>query len=195
MFRNLMLVALAVIAVSASAQTDQWQIDKVHSTVGFSVRHMVVAKTTGEFNEFDGSLGFDGQNLAAGTVEVNVQMASVDTDDAKRDEHLRGADFFDVANFPTMIFKSKKVIPGKDGAFQLVGDLTIRGTTKEVTFDCEFHGVINDPWGNTRAGFSAGTKINRQDFKVSWSKALDTGGVVVGDEVTVQLELEWVKAA
>ena len=195
MRRRLLSVAVLVALMGVSAQADQWHIDKVHSTVGFSVRHMVVSKVIGRFRDFTGSLNFDGKNVAAGTAEMTVQMTSIDTDEPKRDDHLRSADFFDVANFPTMTFKSKKVIPGKDGAFQLVGDLTLRGITKEVTFDCEFNGVVSDPWGGTRAGFSAQTKINRQDFKVSWNQTLDAGGVVVGDEVTVMLDLEWVKGA
>jgi polyisoprenoid-binding protein YceI len=142
-------------------------------------------------------------SVSAGAAEWNIdaphssviQVASIDTDDKKRDDHLRGADFFDVEKFPAMTFKSKKVIPGEDGKFQLLGDLTIKGITKEVTFDVEFNGAIKDPWGGTRAGFSAGTSINRQDFGISWNKALDTGGLMVGNTVNITMEVELVKAS
>jgi len=188
------LLALSLLLATTMVQAETWNVDKAHSSIGFSVRHLVVSKTTGGFGEFEGSVEFDGQDLAAGSVFLTVQMASVDTDDEKRDEHLRGVDFFNTEKHPTMSLKSKKVIPGKDGSFQLIGDLTIKGITKEVTFDAEFNGIANDPWGSTRAGFSAETTINRQDFGVSWSKALDGGGLIVGNEVKIQIELEVIKA-
>jgi len=167
-----------------------WELDKSHSSVGFSVSHLVIANVKGSFGEFSGTFDFDAEKLESGMVEMTVQVASVDTDDAKRDDHLRSADFFDSETFPTMMFKSKKVhdVSGKN--FKITGDLTIRDISKEVTFDCVFNGVVDDPWGNTKAGFSAETKINRQDFNVKWNKSLDAGGVVVGDEVKITLELE-----
>ncbi len=186
------VVLMLVLAVSVPAAT--WKLDKAHSSIGFSVRHMVISKTTGTFGEFDGAIEFDGKNVMTGSVEVTAQMASVDTDDTKRDDHLRSPDFFDVEKYPTMTFKSTKVkSTGKD-SFELTGMLTIKGISREVTFDCEFNGTMSDPMGNTRAGFSAETEIDRQDFNVSFSKVLDGGGLVVGDMVKLMLELEVIKS-
>jgi polyisoprenoid-binding protein YceI len=195
MFKYLFSFLALVLMLSVSAGAAEWNIDAPHSSVGFSVRHLVVSKTTGHFTAFSGTVNFDGQNVAGGSAEWSIQVASIDTDDKKRDDHLRGADFFDVEKFPAMTFKSKKVIPGEDRKFQLLGDLTIKGITKEVTFDVEFNGAIKDPWGGTRAGFSAGTSINRQDFGISWNKALDTGGLMVGNTVNITMEVELVKAS
>ncbi|MDF1545804.1 MAG: YceI family protein [bacterium] len=192
--RIVLLMAVVLVAGLVSANAATWNVDQTHSSVGFKVRHLVVSKTSGVFTDFAGSVEFDGENLAAGSAELTVQVTSVDTDDEKRDNHLRSADFFDVENHPTMSFKSTKVVPGTGSEFQLVGDLTMKGITKEVTFDCDFNGVMDDPWGNKRAGFSAKTKIDRQDFDVSFSKALETGGLVVGNEVEIMLELELVSA-
>jgi polyisoprenoid-binding protein YceI len=125
---------------------------------------------------------------------LTVQIASIDTDNENRDKHLRSPDFFDAAKFPTMTFKTSKVVKGEGNKFQLVGDLTIKDVTKQVTFDCEFHGTVVDPQGGTRAGFSAEATINRQDFNIKWSNVLETGGLVVSDDVTIDLEIEAVKA-
>jgi len=189
------IVAAAVLAVilSASARAEIWEIDKVHSSVGFSVRHLVIAKTTGNFTEFTGTVDFDGHDLSRGSVEFTVEMASINTDNAKRDDHLRSADFLDAEKFPTMSFTSKKVIQGKGQEFRLVGDLTIHGISREVAFDCVFFGTITGPMGKTRAGFSAETTINRQDFDVKWSKTFEGGGLVVGNDIKIALEIEVIK--
>jgi len=194
MCRKLFTATALILILALSAPAATWNVDKVHSSVGFSVRHMVIAKVKGQFGEFEGAVQFDGGNVETGSVEVAVQMASVDTDDEKRDGHLTGPDFFDVEKYPTMSFKSKKVMDKGKGRFQLTGMLNIRDVIKEVTFDCEFNGTLNDPSGNVRAGFSAETEINRQDFNVNWSKTLDGGGLVVGDMVTVMIELELIKS-
>ena len=190
MHRILTMVLGLFLLLSSVVSGASWEIDKSHSSVGFSVSHLVISNVKGSFGDFAATIAFDADKLEAGKVEMTVQVASIDTDDAKRDDHLRSADFFDVENFPVMKFKSSRVhdIAGKE--FKLTGDLTIRDVTKEVTFDCAFNGVIDDPWGNTKAGFSAFVVINRQDFNVKWNKALDAGGVVVGDEVKISLELE-----
>ena len=188
------ILTMLLLAFAGLAKAETWNIDLPHSSVGFSVRHMVVTKTHGKFNDFTGLINFDGKNPEKGSVELTVQIASIDTDNKKRDDHLRSADFFDVEKFPTMTFKSKKVIKGEGNKFKLIGDLTIKGITKEITFDCEFNGIVSDPMGNTRAGFSAHAKINRQDFKITWSKSLDAGGLVVGNQVTINLEIEVIKA-
>jgi len=184
---SIFMLAFMFLALSASAQ--KWEVEKVHSSVGFSVKHLVISKVKGNFKDFSGTINFDGKNWDKASAEMTVMMGSVDTDDEKRDAHLKSADFFDTETFPEMSFKSKKVIKGEGDAFKLVGDLTIRGVTKEVTFDCEFNGVA-DFMGTTKAGFSAKAKINRQDYGVNWNKTLDTGGVVVGNEVEIYLELE-----
>jgi len=193
MRKGIVTAASLLLVLASSARAEKWELDVAHSSVGFSVRHMVVTKTHGKFNDFTGYIDFDGKNVEKGSVEITAQIASIDTDNKKRDDHLRSPEFFDAEKFPTMTFKSKKVIKGSGSEFKLEGDLTIKDVTKEVTFDCEFNGVINDPMGNTRAGFSAVAKINRQDFNVKWSKKLDAGGLVVGDEVKINLEIEAVK--
>jgi polyisoprenoid-binding protein YceI len=172
-------------------QAEDWKVDKVHSWVGFEVSHLVVSKTKGRFTDFEGEVKFDGKDLTKGTVNFTVQTASINTEDEKRDAHLKSPDFFDAEKFPTMTFVSKKVVVEDDDEFKLVGDLTIRGVTKEVTFECEFRGSIDTPWGFKKAGFSAETTIDRQEFDVSWSQSLDAGGLVVGNDVELILELEF----
>lgn len=194
MFRKFAVIALALMLTAGMTQAATWSFDKAHSSVGFSVRHMVISKTIGNFDDFEGVMEFDGENVASGTVELTVQMASIDTDDEKRDGHLKTGDFFDVEKYPTMTFKSTKIVNVKGSSFQMVGILTLKGVSKEVTFDCEFNGTLVDPWGNTRAGFSAETEINRQDFNVSFSKILDNGGLMVSDMVTINLEMEAIQA-
>ena len=183
------LVAGLIFAATA-VQAETWNIDPVHSSVGFTVRHLVVSKVRGNFTDFSGSIEWDGKNPAAGTVQFVIQSASITTDNEKRDGHLKSPDFFAVDSFPTLAFTSKKITPGEGDTFKLAGDLTIRGVTKEVTFDCTFNGTQQTPWGFTAAAFSATTTINRHDFRVSWSKALDGGGLVVGNDVKIEIELE-----
>jgi len=177
-----------------SVQAAEWNLDQVHSAVEFSVRHLAISKIKGKFKEFEAKMVFDGKAVETGSVEFTIQVASLDSDNEKRDNHLKSSDFFAAEENPTITFKSKKVSAVKDGKFQITGDMTMRGVTKEVTFDCELLGVIDDPWGGTRAGFSAETTINRQDFGVSWNKTLDTGGFLVGNDVKLTLELEFIEA-
>jgi polyisoprenoid-binding protein YceI len=188
--KRITVIILALSVSTAAINAAQWEIDKAHSSISFSVRHLVISNVKGNFGDYSGSIQFDVDKLESGMVDMTVQVTSIDTDEAKRDDHLRSADFFDVKNFPVMKFKSKAVHDITGENFKLTGDLTIRDITREVTFDCDFRGVVNDPWGNTKAGFSATAKINRQDFDVKWNQTLDAGGVVVGDEVTIAIELE-----
>ena len=187
-----LLTAVALFAFAASTQAASWKIDKTHSSAGFAVKHLMVSKVRGSFGDFEGTLNFDPKNVSGGSVEFSIKVASIDTDNEKRDNHLKSPDFFDVENYPTMTFKSKKVVPGDEGEFKIVGDLTIKETTKEVTFDVEFNGMI-DFMKTTRAGFSATAKINRQDFGVSFSKVIETGGLVVDDMVKIIFEIEAVQ--
>jgi polyisoprenoid-binding protein YceI len=165
-----------------------WTVDNSHSTVGFVARHVVVAKTRGKFTDYSGTITV-AENLVDSKVEATVQLASVQTGDEKRDEHLRSADFFDVANHPTMTFVSTSITPDGDD-YKLAGDLTIRGVTKPVEFELEFEGVAGDPWGGTRAGFNATTEINRKDWGLEWNVALETGGFLVSDKIKIELEIE-----
>jgi polyisoprenoid-binding protein YceI len=170
-----------------------WVIDPSHSEVAFSVRHMMLTKARGRFDRFSGTVEFDEQNPANSTVNVTIEADSIDTKDEKRDGHLKSPDFFDVANFPHLTFVSKKVEAVDDTHGKIIGDLTIRGVTNEVVLDTEYNGQSKAPWGTTSAGFSATTKISRADYGLTWNVGLETGGVLVGDEVTVAIEIEIVK--
>jgi polyisoprenoid-binding protein YceI len=172
-----------------------WNIDTAHSAIHFSVRHMVVSKTRGRFTKFGGQLEFDPDNPEAAKVQVTIEPASVDTADSQRDGHLRSADFFDVEKFPTASFKSTRVEDLGGDKYRISGDLTIRGVTKPLSFDATFEGSGKDPWGGERAGFSGGTTIDRRQCGLEWNKALETGGVLVGEKVELSLEVEAVKQA
>lgn len=171
-----------------------WNIDTTHSTVGFTVRHLVITKVHGAFSSWQGALQIDDQDLSKSSVRVEIDLASVDTKEAKRDAHLRSADFFDVEHHPKMTFVSKKVVVEDGNVEQVIGDLTIRGTTHEVTLKVEESGRAKDPWGGERIAFSARTRINRADFGLTWNMALEAGGLLVGDKVDIQLDLEAVLA-
>jgi len=185
-------VLLAVVLMAATAHAAEWELDKAHSSCEFKVSHMVISNVTGKFTDFDAVVQFDGANPATGSVEATIAVSSINTANDKRDAHLKSPDFFDADTYPAITFKSTKVIPGEGKEFKLVGDLTMRGVTKEVTFDCVFNGTV-DAMGTTKAGFSAVAKVNRQDFGVNWSKTLDNGGLVAGDEISITLELEFNK--
>ena len=193
MLKRLALLTLVFGLVTGVTRAATWQMDPVHSNVGFKVSHMVISKVSGKFDDFQGTIEFEKGQLADASAVVTVKMASIDTDNEKRDDHLRSADFFDVEKFPTMKFVSTKVIPGEGNKFQLVGELTIKDVTREVTFDAEFNGVATGFGGERRAGFSAETTINRQDFNVEWSKTLDTGGLVVSDNVDLEIDVQLVE--
>lgn len=170
-----------------------WTIDASHSRVGFVARHLMIAKTRGHFTGFSGTITVPEDRLASSVV-ATVDVATVTTDDANRDGHLKGADFFDVENNPTWELRSTGV-KADGGDYVLLADLTIRGTTRPIEFELEFEGVTQDPWGNTKAGFTATADISRKDFGLEWNVALETGGVLVGDKVKIELEIEAAKAA
>ena len=169
-----------------------WNIDPTHSTVGFVARHLVISKVRGSFRSFSGAIIISDQQLDS-SVSVSIDMGSVDTADESRDGHIKGEDFFDVAKFPTMTFTSTKVTQeGED--FEIAGDLTIKGVTRAVILELEFNGVSKDPWGGTRAGFSAETEINRKDFGLEWNVVMETGGVLVGEKIKIELDIQAVQA-
>jgi len=184
------LAAIASLgAFGISAQATEYTVDGSHSHVGFTVRHLI-SKLPGRFKDIDGKFTFDPADPKKMTGKFTVKTASVNTENEKRDDHLRNSDFFDSKKFPSMSFEAKKLVAKGKNKFALEGDLTIKETTKPVTFDMEYSGSAKDPWGNTRAGFAAVTKINRKDYGITWNKSLDAGGVLVGDEVEIALNVE-----
>lgn len=171
-----------------------WNFDTSHSQLGFSVRHMVIAKVRGTFGKWSGTVSYDENDPQKSSVEVNVDVASIDTKEEKRDAHLRSGDFFDAEHHPTMTFKSREATKGGSG-WILTGDLTIRGVTKPVKLDVEALGTGKDPWGNTKAAFTVKTTINRHDFGLNWNAALEAGGVLVGEKVEIEGDIQLVKTA
>lgn len=190
--RGLWSAVLSVLGLCAASAADSYEIDAAHTTVGFSVAHLVISDVHGKFKTFSGTILVDEQDPAKSSVDVRIEVGSIDTADEKRDEHLRGPDFFDAKKHPQITFKSEKI--AKDGkGFVATGTLTLKGVAKTVSIPFAAAGPIVDPWGKTRRGFKGSLKLNRQDFGVSWSKTLDGGGLMVGDEVTVDLSVEAVK--
>jgi polyisoprenoid-binding protein YceI len=172
-----------------------WNIDPAHTTAEFKVKHMMIANVKGQFSKVSGVLTFDESDLKNSRVEATIDAASIETREGQRDAHLKSADFFDVEKFPTLRFKSTGISIVRDGELSVEGDLTIHGVTRKVRFSVEGPTPpTKDPWGNTRIAVSAVTKINRKDFGLTWNAALETGGILVGEEVTITLEAEFVKA-
>jgi len=181
-----------IVPVMAHAAT--WEIDPAHASIEFRVRHLMVTWVKGTFPDVAGTVDIDETDLTKSQVNVTLGTASIDTNNAKRDEHLRSGDFFDSASYPAMTFVSKKIVAEGGLLRQVIGDLTIRGTTREVTLSVgELTPAVKDPWGNTRRGATATAEINRKDFGLTWNKAMETGGVVVGDEVKITLDVELIK--
>ena len=174
--------------------TQTWKFDLSHSSVNFHVRHLMVSKVHGRFTKWDGVLELDAENPANSRLEVTIDAASVDTQEPKRDDHLRSADFFETEKYPHLTFKSTKVEKHGDD-YKLTGDLTIRGITRSVTLDVEGGEVVKDPWGGIRTGYSAKTTISRKDYGLTWNVALESGGIVVGDKVEITLEIEAISQA
>jgi len=176
-------------------KTATWNIDPVHSNALFKVKHMMISNVRGEFTDIKGSLLFDPENFENSRVEAEIDAASINTKDPQRDTHLKSADFFDVEKFPTLSFRTSKVSKSGDGELVVAGPLTIHGITRDVVFKVEGPSEpTKDPWGNTRIGLSATTRINRKDFGLTWNAALETGGILVGDEVTITLDVQFIKA-
>lgn len=175
--------------------TTTWNIDPAHTVAEFKVKHMMISNVKGQFANVTGVLTLDESDPTNSHAEASIEAASIETRDAQRDTHLKSADFFDVENFPTLSFKSSRIHLVRNGELGVEGDLTIRGVTRKVLFSVEGPTPpAKDPWGNTRVAVSATTKINRKDFGLTWNAALETGGILVGDEVTITLDVEFVKA-
>ena len=173
----------------------KWTLDPTHSELVFKVRHMMITNVKGEFRKFDGSILTDGPDFTKSSIDVNIDATSIFTNEDKRDGHLKSADFFDVESYPTLSFLGKSFKKAGEDEYKLKGILTIKDVSKEVELDVEFGGINKDPWGNEKAGFSLQGKINRKDFGLNWNAALETGGVLVSEEVKISAEVQFVKQA
>ncbi len=170
-----------------------WNLDLSHSEINFAVKHMMISTVRGKFNKFSGTIDFNEADPASSSIDVSIDVASIDTKDEKRDGHLKSGDFFDVEKFPAITFKSTKVEKLSANSAKVTGDLTIRGVSRPVVLDVDYAGQAKSPWGTTSAGFSASTKVNRKDWGLTWNVALETGGVLVGDDISIAIEAELVK--
>lgn len=171
----------------------EWKIDPAHSHIQFSVRHMMISSVRGEFEEFDGEVNFDQDDPESSTLNIRIDANSINTRENDRDNHLRSPDFLNAEEYPVLTFESKRVQQTGENEGRVVGDLTIRDVTNEVVLDVIFQGLAKSPWGATSAGFSASTKINRKDWGLTWNQALETGGVLVGDKIKIDIEVELVR--
>lgn len=195
-FVSVLLIAGALAFSGSSesrAEVVEYVIDPDHSQVIFKVKHMGISTVTGRFDLFEGTYAFDEENLDNSKVDTVITASSINTNKKKRDDHLKSPDFLDIEKNPTITFKSKEVKKGQGEDFTIVGDLTINGVRKEVELDAEYGGSATDPWGNERTAFTAETTIDRKDYGITWNKTLDAGGVVVGDDVKIILEVEGIK--
>lgn len=187
-------VAVLFLAIPASLPADTWELDPAHTGVHFKVRHLMVSNVRGDFEKFGGKIVYDEQDVSKSSADITIDAASINTRVAKRDEHLKSPDFLDAAKHPFLTFQSKAVEKTGDGRLRMIGDLTIRGVTREVALDIEGPTPpIKDLQGMTRVGGTASAKINRKDFGLTWNKAIETGGVVVGDEVEITIDVEIMK--
>jgi polyisoprenoid-binding protein YceI len=183
------LAMLTVIPAAAHADTTEWTLDTSHSHFGFSVPHMVISSVSGRFKQASGKFNLDEANLTKSQAELTLKVDSLDTDDAKRDEHLRSPEFFDAKKFPNITFKSTKIAKAGNG-YKVTGDLTIRDVTKPVTLDATISNAVKNPWGKLVRAVKASTKIKRGDYGLKWNKTLETGGVLIGEDVTLDLQFE-----
>lgn len=172
-----------------------WKIDPTHSRVEFSVRHMMISNVRGQFEKFDGTVDFDPNDLSTLQMDVSIDTSSINTREGQRDGHLRSPDFLDADTFPAITFKSTSSEPAGDNRAKVHGDLTIHGVSRPVTLDTEFAGVMTSPWGTTSAGFSAHAKINRKDWGLEWNQVLEAGGLLVGEDVKIDIETELLQEA
>ena len=186
------IICLMLASTMVSAQTT-WRIDKAHSKISFSVDHMVITEVTGQFREYEGTVVSNGDDFTDADISVTIQAASIDTDQENRDADLRSDNFFDVARYPTLQFRSSSMTRQSDGRYKLTGDLTIHGVTRTITLDVTYGGQVEDPWSNTRAGFKLTGSLDRRDFGLTYSAALETGGLVVGEEIRIVATVELIR--
>ncbi len=175
---------------------EKWVIDPSHTDIGFKIKHLMISNIKGKFNDYDASIYTTGDDFMTAEVDCWIDVASVDTNDAERDKHLKSADFFDVEKFPQISFiKNTVENVDADGSYELWGDLTIKGIAKRIKLDVEFGGIVKDPWGNEKAVFTVNGKVNRKDWGLNWNAALDTGGILVGEEVRISCEIQLMRSA
>lgn len=192
--RKLGITLFALIFLTTTyAQTTNWGFDNSHSNVRFSVSHMVISEVEGNFGSFDGSVSTTKDNFSDATIKFNITVKSIDTDDESRDEHLRNADFFDVEKYPTMKFESTSIKKSVDNNLLVTGDFTMHGVTKEITMNAKYGGTIVDPWGNTKAGFKVTGKIDRTNWGLVYNSTMDTGGLMIGNEIEIVCNFELIK--
>ncbi|MBL7801149.1 MAG: YceI family protein [Chitinophagales bacterium] len=184
------ITSVALVASMAMANAQTWQLDKSHSSVKFSVTHMMVSETEGNFKSFTANVTAQKEDFSDLSADFTIQVKSINTDDEKRDGHLASPDFFDAEKYPTITFKSTSFKKVGEKSYKLAGEITMHGVTKPVTFDVKYNGTAKDPYGNTKAGFRASTIVKRSDFNISWNKVLDTGGFALSDEVQVFVNIE-----
>ena len=189
----IIIAATLILTVSLTFAQTTWDFDKSHSKIGFSVTHLVITDVEGNFKEFEGSITTSGDDFENAKIEFSANVASINTENEKRDEHLRSDDLFEAEKFPQLTFKSKSFSKVDDKNYKLVGDLTIRDVTKEVELNVVYNGTVEDPWGNTKSGFSLEGEINRFDYNLKWNKTIEAGGLVVGEDVTILAKLQLVK--
>lgn len=187
-------VLVVLLVASLSFAADTYKTDPAHSAVTFAVKHMMLATVKGKFDEFEGTIVYDEEDITKSSVTFTIKAASINTGNESRDKDLRGANFFEVEKYPEITFKSKQIVKEGDG-YVAIGDLTMHGVTKEVKIPFTFLGKVKDPWGNTRIGVEGSLTLNRQDYGISYSRTLDNGGLVVGNEVKVEFSIEAIKQA
>ncbi len=190
---SLALLAAAMLFSKVNAQQPTWNLDKSHSSIGFSVEHMMVSETTGQFNDFSANIKSNKPDLTDASGELTFQVASIDTKDAKRDGHLKSADFFDAEKYPTIKFEIKQFQKLKDKNYKLIGNLTMHGVTRSITLNGKFAGIIKDPYGMTRTGIRVSGEIDRYDFGLKYNAALEAGGLAIGQKVTISCNIELVQ--
>ena len=188
-----LLFALLFLSASLTFAQTNWAFDKSHSKIGFSVTHLLITDVEGQFKEFEGTIVSPTDDFQNATINFSAEISSIDTDNEKRDNHLKSDDFFNAEKFPKMTFKSKSLTKVDEKNFKLVGDLTIRDVTKEVSLDVLYNGTVKDPWGNTKSGFTLEGVVNRFDYNLKWDAAIETGGLVVGKDVTILAKLQLIK--
>ncbi len=186
---------MSAVATPEVTTPTTWNIDPAHTHAQFKVKHMMISNVKGEFTAVTGALKFDSADITKSKVEASIDATTINTREPQRDAHLKSADFFDVEKFPKLTFESTSVLRKGEGELEVAGDLTIHGVTRKAVFEVEgLTSPMKDPWGNTRVGLSATTRINRKDFGLTWNAALETGGILVGEEVTISLDVEFIKA-
>jgi polyisoprenoid-binding protein YceI len=193
MKKNILFTLMFIVStITMNAQTT-WKLDAAHSKVSFSVSHMVISEVTGRFNDFDATIVQTKDDLSDSKLTATIKTKSIDTDNEGRDKHLRSADFFDAEKYPEIMFNSKSFEKTGKDTYKITGDLTMHGVTKPVVLDTKFNGTMSDPWGNTKAGFKAEGKVNRKDFGIVWNKTLEAGGLLVGEDIGVTINVEMSK--